>query len=242
MREPVPAISVVVPVYDEEDNVGPLAEEIRAALAPLGRPWELIYVDDGSTDRTAEACAAVPQVRLVRHAHNRGQSAATLSGIRAARGTTIVTLDGDRQNDPAAIPALLQALDNHDAACGIRTPRQDSRWRRFGSRLAYRVRNALLRDGIVDIGCSLRAFPREVGLWLPPFDGLHRLMPALWVFMGLRVAQLPVPHRPRAAGRSKYGNLRRGARGLFDLVGLCWLKRRLLAPPVLLPPQPPPAG
>ncbi|RME71403.1 MAG: glycosyltransferase [Planctomycetota bacterium] len=223
-------VSVVVPVYNEQDNVAPLADEIRAAMERTGRPWELIYVDDGSSDRTAEICEGLEGVRLVRHAHNLGQSAATVTGIRAARGETIVTLDGDGQNDPASIPELLAALETHDVAQGIRAKRRDTLWRRFGSRLAWLVRNLVVRDGIKDIGCSLRAFPRDVALWLPPFDGLHRLMPALFVFLGLRVRQVETNHRPRTAGVSKYGNLKRGARGLFDLLGLLWLKRRMISP------------
>ncbi len=223
-------VSVVVPVYNEEDNVAPLAAEIAEAVAQTGRRWELIYVDDGSSDRTAEVCAGLEGVRLIRHSHNMGQSAATVTGIRAASGAIIVTLDGDGQNDPAAIPELLAALETHDVAQGIRTARRDTLWRRFGSRLAWLVRNLVLRDGIVDIGCSLRAFPRDIALWLPPFDGLHRLMPALFVFLGLRVKQVPTHHRPRTRGVSKYGNLSRGARGLFDLIGLLWLKRRMISP------------
>jgi len=221
-------VSVVVPVYCEAPNVGPLAEEICAALEPLGRAYELIFVDDGSPDDTAAACKAIRGVRTLRHPKNLGQSAATLTGIHAARGETIVTLDGDGQNDPAAIPELLRALETNDVAVGYRQKREDTFSRRFASRLAYRVRNLVLRDRIVDIGCSLRAFPREDALALPAFDGYHRLLPALFVFRGLSVAQLPTLHRPRVAGISKYTNLRRGTRGLFDLVGLFWLKRRML--------------
>lgn len=221
-----PQISVVVPVYNEAENVAPLVAEIRAALDPLGRRYEVILVDDGSTDGTAEKAAAQPAT-LLRHDRNRGQSAATITGIRAARGSIVVTLDGDRQNDPASIPLLLDALATADCAVGIRTNRQDTLSRRFASRIAYRVRNFVLRDGIRDIGCSLRAFPREEALRLPEFDGFHRLMPALLVFRGNRVAQVPTHHRPRTAGVSKYGNLKRGARGLFDLLGLLWLKKRM---------------
>ena len=221
-----PEVSVVIPVLDEAGNVGPLAREVAAALA--GRSWELVFVDDGSTDGTAEACAGLPATRVVRHPRNLGQSAATITGIRAARGRVIVTLDGDGQNDPAAIPALLAALDDHDAAVGYRVNRQDPLSRKLASRFAHLVRAAFLRDGIKDVGCALRAFPREVGLSLPVYDGVHRHLPSVLCFLGLRVAQVPTAHRPRVSGRSKYGNLRRGARGLFDLLGLLWLRRRLL--------------
>lgn len=222
-----PEISVVVPVFNEEENVAPLAEEIRAAIAPTGRSFEIVFVDDGSTDATAANAQAVPDLVLLRHDRNRGQSAATITGLRAARGDLIVTLDGDRQNDPASIPDLLAALDGADAAVGYRVNRQDTLSRKLASRFAYRVRNLVLHDRIRDIGCSLRAFPREEATHLPEFDGLHRLMPALLVFRGLRIAQVPTKHRPRTAGISKYGNLKRGARGLFDLVGLLWLKKRM---------------
>ena len=223
-----PDLSVVVPLYNEEANVAPLAEELVRALEPTGRAFELVFVDDGSTDGTASACAAQPRVRCVTHAQNRGQSAAVLTGIQAAAGAWIVTLDGDLQNDPASIPDLLKALEGHDVAIGVRAKRRDGWSKRWASRLAYRVRNLVLRDGIVDIGCALRVFPREEGLRLPAFDGVHRLMPALFVFRGLSVAQVPTHHRARRAGVSKYGNLRRGWRGLFDLLGLWWLKHRLL--------------
>ena len=223
------ALSVVVPLYDEADSVPTLTAELRQAIDPLGLEYELIYVDDGSRDATAATCAAQEGVTLIAHARNRGQSAATLTGIRAARGRLILTLDGDGQNDPASIPALFEALDGqHDVAVGYRAQRRDTVSRRFASRLAYRVRHLVLGDGIVDIGCSLRLFPRDEGLRLPAFDGVHRLMPALFVFRGLRVAQVPTHHRPRVAGRSKYDNAKRGLRGLFDLLGLFWLKRRLL--------------
>jgi dolichol-phosphate mannosyltransferase len=222
-----PEISVVVPVYDEADNVVPLAQELRTVLHAADRTFELIFVDDGSTDGTAARAGSVPDIRVLRHPRNRGQSAATITGMRAARGDLILTLDGDGQNDPASIPDLLAALADADVAVGFRVNRQDTASRRAASRIAYRIRNLVLHDRIRDIGCSLRVFPREEAARLPEFDGLHRLMPALFVFRGLRVAQVPTRHRARTAGRSKYGNLKRGARGLFDLVGLYWLKRRM---------------
>jgi dolichol-phosphate mannosyltransferase len=187
----------------------------------------LIYVDDGSDDGTPDACGKIEFVRCIVHPKNLGQSAATVTGIRNAQAELIVTLDGDRQNDPASIPDLLEALKDADMAQGIRRKRNDSFNRRFASRFAYFVRNLFLRDRIKDIGCSLRAFPREAGLMLPQFNGVHRLMPAIFVFMGMKVAQVETEHRPRTAGVSKYGNLKRGARGLLDLMGLFWLKRRI---------------
>lgn len=221
-------LSVVIPVFEEAESVGPLAAEIHRALAGRRGRYELVFVDDGSRDGTAEACRGLQGVRLLRHSRNRGQSAAILTGIEHARGETIVTLDGDGQNDPVSIPALLAALERADVAVGTRRNRRDPLSRRVASRFARRVRELVLGDGIEDVGCSLRAFPRREALALPRFDGLHRVMPALFVLRGLRVAQVPTRHRPRVAGVSKYGNLRRGARGLLDLIGLYWLKRRLL--------------
>jgi len=222
-----PEVSVVIPVYNEVDNVGPLADEVKSVLDAAGVGFELIYVDDGSSDGTAEKCKSLGWVRIIKHPKNLGQSAATITGIWAARGETLVTLDGDRQNDPGAIPALLAALKDHDVAVGFRKKRNDTFGRRLASRTAYVVRNLLLRDRIVDIGCSLRAFPKSVGMRLPHFNGVHRLMPAIFVFMKCKVAQIPTEHRARTAGVSKYGNLKRGARGLLDLMGLYWLKKRI---------------
>ncbi|MBZ0136935.1 MAG: glycosyltransferase family 2 protein [Planctomycetes bacterium] len=222
-----PDVSVVIPVYNEVDNVAPLAEEVKAAMDAAGRSFELVYVDDGSSDGTPAACDKITWVRCITHARNLGQSAATITGILNARADLVVTLDGDRQNDPASIPDLLEALKQGDVAQGIRRKRNDKFNRRVASRIAYFVRNLFLRDGIRDIGCSLRAFPREAGLMLPRFNGVHRLMPAIFVFMGMKVAQVPTEHRARTAGVSKYGNLKRGARGLLDLMGLYWLKKRI---------------
>lgn len=221
-----PEVSVVVPVFNEAENVETLAREIADAMTSTGRGFEILFVDDGSQDDTAARCERQGLVRLLRHPRNLGQSAAVLTGMWAARGDVLVTLDGDGQNDPAAIPDLLAALNNCDVAQGVRTRRNDTLWRRFGSRFARWIRGAFLRDGIVDTGCALRAFPRREGLFLPAFNGLHRLMPVLFVFRGLKVAQIPVHHRPRTAGISKYGNTRRALRGLLDLWGLFWLKRR----------------
>ncbi|MCA8912506.1 MAG: glycosyltransferase family 2 protein [Planctomycetes bacterium] len=222
-----PEVSVVIPVYNEVDNVGPLADEVKAAMEAAGKTFELVYVDDGSTDGTPAACDKIGWVRCIVHAKNAGQSAATITGIQNAKADLIVTLDGDRQNDPASIPDLLEALKDADVAQGIRKKRNDKLNRRIASRTAYFVRNLFLRDRIKDIGCSLRAFPKAAGLMLPQFNGVHRLMPAIFVFMGMKVAQVPTEHRARTAGVSKYGNLKRGARGLLDLMGLYWLKKRI---------------
>lgn len=225
--EPIIDVTVVIPVYNEVDNVIKLAEEVKAALEPLDVTWELIYVDDGSDDGTPAKVGELDYAQCIVHEKNAGQSAATITGIWAAKGTTIITMDGDGQNDPAAIPELLETLKTYDMAQGIREKRNDSFGRRLASRFAYMVRNIVARDRIKDTGCSLRAFPREAALKLPQFNGVHRLMPGIFVFMGLNVGQIMTNHRPRTAGISKYGNLKRGIRGLVDLCGLFWMKRRL---------------
>ncbi|MBV9813760.1 MAG: glycosyltransferase family 2 protein [Acetobacteraceae bacterium] len=227
-----PLLSVVVPVRNEAENIAPLVAEIGAALA--GLPHEIVYVDDGSTDATAAALAAAePPVRWLRHRTSCGQSAAIATGIRAARGAWIATLDGDGQNDPADIPALLaraRAEDGGDVSpllvAGHRTRRRDRLIKRLSSRIANGVRARLLGDRTPDTGCGLKVFRREAFLDLPRFDHMHRFLPALFLRAGGRVISVPVNHRPRVRGRSNYGTLDRLWVGLFDLVGVMWLMRR----------------
>ncbi|HEX7124154.1 MAG TPA: glycosyltransferase family 2 protein [Thermodesulfobacteriota bacterium] len=233
-------VSVVVPVLDEADNVLPLVAEIRAALA--GRRFEVVYVDDGSTDETparlAEAAARWPELRVLRHDGRYGQSAAIRTGVRAARAPVVVTLDGDGQNDPADIPAMLAALGAPSAGrpvglvTGQRTRRRDAWLRRVSSRVANGVRSRVLGDGVADTGCGLKAFARETFLDLPYFDHMHRFLPALVQREGYAVHVVPVGHRPRRAGRSKYGTLDRLFAGLVDLAGVFWLRRRARVPRV----------
>ena len=230
-----PELSVVIPVYNEAGNVAPLADEVKASLA--GKiAYELIFVDDGSTDATATELAALATsdaaVRPVRHKGNFGQSAGTLTGVRAARAPLVVTLDGDMQNDPADIPKLHAALD--DPRCGmvsgIRLGRRDTWVRRMSSRIANGVRNRALGDGAVDTGCGLKLFRREAFLALPRFDHMHRFLPALMQRDGWTVHYVPVAHRPRAKGVSKYGMFDRLGVGIVDLLGAMWLRRRALSP------------
>lgn len=235
-----PTLSVVVPVRNEGPNILPLIDEIRRALG--GVAHEIVYVDDGSSDDTGarlrEAAHAAPLVAR-RHRAGCGQSAAIVTGVHAATGEWIATLDGDGQNDPADIPALLARAAAEGGAfvlvAGHRTLRRDRWVKRTTSRLANRVRAALLHDATPDSGCGLKLFRREAFLALPHFDHMHRYLPALFIRAGGRVVSMPVNHRPRTRGRSKYGTLDRLWVGLFDLVGMCWLQRRGTRPDVEAP-------
>ena len=228
---PSPPLSVVVPVKDEAGNVGPLAREIAAALA--GESHEILFVDDGSTDGTAAALAALkselPQLRVLRHDRNLGQSRSIRSGVLAARGDIIVTLDGDGQNDPADIPKLLAMLRADSQAAmvsGVRVKRKDSVSRRLASKLGNGFRSMLLGDGATDTGCGLKVFRRSVFLELPYFDHFHRFLIALVQREGWKVTFVPVNHRPRLTGTSKYTNLGRLLVSMQDLLGVRWLQRR----------------
>jgi dolichol-phosphate mannosyltransferase len=225
-------LSVVIPVLNEADNVGPLLEEVVAALEG-GLAFEVIYVDDGSTDATprilADLAARFPMLRIVTHARRYGQSAAIRSGVIAARATWIATLDGDRQNVPADLPRLWARASAPDAPAmiaGQRQKRQDTWTKRISSRIANKVRAAILKDGVTDTGCGLKLFRREVYLSLPYFDHMHRYLPALVRRQGERVETAQVGHRHRPAGTSKYGTLDRLIVGISDLLGVWWLIRR----------------
>lgn len=230
------AISVVVPVKDEAGNVGPLAREIAAALA--GEPaQEIIFVDDGSSDGTASALVAlkseIPTLRVLRHGRNLGQSRGIRTGVQAARGEIIVTLDGDGQNDPADIPKLLAALraEPHvGLVSGVRVKRKDTASRRIASRLGNGFRNLMLGDGASDTGCGLKAFRRQAFLDLPYFDHIHRYLIALVLRDGWKVTFVPVNHRPRLSGASKYTNFGRLLVSMQDLLGVRWLQRRHRGP------------
>ena len=250
---PTPLLSVVVPVRNEGANILPLVAEIRAAL--VGLDAEIVYVDDGSMDDTAQKlteAAGQPGAPLTRRRHRRscGQSAAICTGVRAARGGWIATLDGDGQNDPADIPALLSRAQAEEGSregpkegierspilvAGHRTTRRDTWAKRASSRVANRVRATLLSDATPDTGCGLKVFRREAYLELPHFDHMHRFLPALILRAGGRVISVPVRHRPRLRGRSNYGVLDRLWAGVFDLAGVYWLQRRWQRPEVETP-------
>lgn len=232
-------LSVVVPVRNEAENIAPLVAEIHAALS--GRvAFEIVYVDDGSDDGTAAALQAAKgafaELRVIRHDRGCGQSRAVITGVEAARAPFVATLDGDGQNDPASIWPMWERLCQDGApdpalvVCGHRRNRKDTGWRRFVSRFANRIRAALLRDDTPDSGCGLKLFSREAFLDLPRFDHMHRFLPALFLTRGQRVVSVEVIHRPRERGRSKYGTWDRAWAGIWDLMGVVWLRRRSTYP------------
>jgi dolichol-phosphate mannosyltransferase len=231
-----PYLSVVVPFFDEQGNVSALHGELVAALAGVNGGVELLYVDDGSRDGTGEAlaklAAADARVRVLSFAQNRGQTAALAAGFAAARGEVIATLDGDGQNDPADLPRLLAALGAADVVNGVRTQRQDSWLRKLSSRIANGVRNWATGERVSDVGCSLRVMRAPFVKRVKLYRGLHRFLPTLLRMEGARLAELPVSHRPRRAGRSKYGVSNRLFVALADLMAVRWMqKRQLPAPP-----------
>lgn len=232
-------VSIVVPVRNEAGNVGPLIDEIVAALDGRWR-FEIVYVNDGSTDTTHDEIAAAAhkygKVREIRHAVSTGQSAAVRTGVRHARGAVVATLDGDGQNNPIFLPALIEAIIQGGGrvglAAGQRVGRQASGFKRMQSRVANKVRDTILRDGTRDTGCGLKAFPREVFMAMPYFDGLHRFLPALVRREGYEIAYVDVVDRPRHAGVSNYGFFDRLWIGIMDLAGVWWLIRRKRPTPV----------
>lgn len=225
-----PEISLVIPVYNEEESLPVLAAEIREALAPLGRTYEVIYVDDGSTDRSPEVLRKLARedgtVRIIRQLRNAGQSAALDAGFRFARGGIVVTLDADLQNDPADIPRLLSTLDGCDVVTGIRTRRQDNWVRRASSKIANGVRNRATHESITDVGCTLKAFRADYLRCIPMFTGMHRFLPTLLRLEGARVTEVPVNHRPRLHGQPKYGIGNRIWKTLADLFAVRWMQKR----------------
>jgi dolichol-phosphate mannosyltransferase len=220
-----PAISVVVPLYNEEGNVAELQRQIETALAT--RDYEIVLVDDASTDNTLANIPGGERVRVIQFEKNSGQSAAMHAGIHSARGEVIVTLDGDLQNDPADIPAMLTMLNQGwDLVCGYRQKRKDTAFKRLQSRIANAVRARFVGDGVRDTGCTLKAMRRDCREALLLFNGMHRFIPALIRNMGWRVTELPVNHRARVSGVSKYGFGNRAWRATMDMLGVRWLNSR----------------
>jgi dolichol-phosphate mannosyltransferase len=222
-----PAVSVIVPLFNEEENMSILQSELRAALGGLDH--EIIFVDDGSIDRTVERIEPGPNIRVIRLEKNTGQSAAIYAGLQAARGTTAVLIDGDLQNDPADIPRLLAEIARGaDLVCGYRVQRKDTLVKRLTSRIANAVRSRFTKDGVRDTGCTLKAMRRECVSALLPFKGMHRFIPALIKAAGYRLVEIPVKHRPRRFGQSKYGLGNRALRATVDMFGVRWLLARRL--------------
>lgn len=229
-----PDLSVVFPVYNEEENLPILLEEIARALAPTGRSYEVIAVDDGSRDRSLavlhELRAKYPQLRVLTFAKNAGQTAALDAGWRAAHGTYVVSLDADLQNDPADIPGMLRKLegDGVDMVIGVRVNRNDTWSRRMQSKIGNGVRNWLTKDQVTDTGCSLKMVKREAVEKVKLFTGMHRFLPTLVRMQGYKVVEMPVNHRARQFGVSKYGAMNRAFRGLADCLAVRWMGKRLL--------------
>jgi len=224
--------SVILPLYNESGNLEQLLREVQDVLNGVGGGYEVIFVDDGSTDSSAEVLkelkeASPDTVHVLSHHRNFGQSAALLTGLQAASGEILITLDGDGQNVPADIPLLLAELANgRDVVCGVRQHRQDGWVRHLSSRLARRVRNLLVGDTFIDSGCNFRVFRREVVRFLPAFNGVHRFVPVLLQRQGFAVVEIPVSHRPRLHGVSKYGIGNRLWRGIADCLAVRWWGKR----------------
>jgi dolichol-phosphate mannosyltransferase len=220
-----PVVSVIIPVFNEEDNISILQSELGRALAGLDH--EIIFVDDGSSDRTADKIERRPEVRVLRFEKNIGQSTAMYAGLTAARGATLVLIDGDLQNDPADIPKLLAEVSRGaDLVCGYREKRKDTAVKRLTSRIANFVRSRFTKDGVRDTGCTLKAMRRECVSALVPFKGMHRFIPALVKGAGYRLVEVPVNHRARRFGKSKYGLGNRALRATVDMFGVRWLLSR----------------
>lgn len=231
-------VSVIVPVRDEEASIPKLAEEISEAMGRTGKRWECIWVDDGSTDGTRAALAAVaskhPQHRFLELDGQFGQSAALSAGFERARGSIVATLDGDGQNDPADIPRLLERLERGDVDMvnGVRQKRRDSFLRRLSSRIGNGFRNWVTGERVSDVGCSLRVFRKWCVEGIVVFRGMHRFLPTLARMQGARIAELPVNHRPRTVGRTKYGIGNRLWVGIADTLAVRWMQRRLVRPKI----------
>jgi glycosyltransferase involved in cell wall biosynthesis len=225
-------LSIVIPVYNEAENIEPLLERLSAALTPWPGDVEFVFVDDGSTDGTLEILRQAQKtdnrIRIAHFRRNHGQTAAMAAGFRLAQGEAVVTLDGDLQNDPAEIPRLVEMLGEWDCVCGVRTRRQDSLWKRISSRIGNGFRNWATGDSIVDTGCTLKAFRRECLDRLELYKGMHRFLPTLLKMRGFRVTQVPVSHHPRLRGETKYGTWGRLTKGLADVWAVRWMKKNRL--------------
>ncbi len=228
----LPYLSVVIPVFNEEQNLKPLAEELLAVLHSLNKAFEVIFIDDGSTDKSLQILKSLQSansgIRIITFIKNCGQTAAFDAGIKAAQGEVIVTMDADLQNDPGDIPRLLEKIGDYDAVCGWREKRNDNLTRRVSSIIANRVRNRLSGEDIRDVGCSLKAFRSVYAKKMVLFNGMHRFFPTLIKMEGGSVTEIPVNHRPRRFGTPKYNIRNRVVRSFVDLLAVCWMKKRKL--------------
>jgi len=228
-----PNISLVIPVYNEGESLPVLFEEVMAALEKLREPFEIIFIDDGSTDNSGAILRGFAEedgrIKVATFVKNCGQSAAFAAGFQIAQGQVVVTMDADLQNDPRDIPLLLDKIEPYDLVCGWRANRQDPWLKRSSSRIANRIRNWLSDENINDVGCSLKAFRRECLQSFPYFNGMHRFFPTLVKMGGYSVVEVKVNHRPRRYGETKYGIRNRALRGFMDLLAVRWMKRRRIA-------------
>lgn len=226
------SLSIVIPVFNEEGNVGPLLERVTQAIADWQGAVEIVFVDDGSSDRTLdllkEAQEIDPRIRIAHFRKNLGQTAAMAAGFQLARGEAIATIDADLQNDPVEIPRLVEMLTEWDVVCGVRTRRKDTWWKRMTSHLANGFRNWVTCDNIVDTGCTLKAYRRECLEGLKLYKGMHRFLPTLIKMRGYRVTQVPVSHHQRLAGKTKYGTWGRLVKGLGDVWAVRWMKKNYI--------------
>lgn len=226
-------VSVILPCYNERDNLEPLTAELLSSLGKTGRDYEILFIDDASTDGSAEVLDGLarshPRVRIVRHLQNAGESAAQATGFRVARGRLLVTMDADLQNDPVDIPRFLEALESADVVCGVRLERRDDWLRRVSSRVANGFRNWVTGDRVRDAGCAYRGIHRRVVRELPVFNGMHRFVPTLARAQGFQISEIEVHHRPRIAGESKYGVWDRLGRGIVDCLAIRWWRWRAIA-------------
>jgi dolichol-phosphate mannosyltransferase len=226
------SLSIIIPVYNEAENISPLFAKLETAFADWQESVEFVIIDDGSTDGTLELLREVQardaRVRIGHFRRNLGQTAAMAAGFRLARGSAVVTLDGDLQNDPAEIPRLVTMLKHWDVVCGVRTERRDSVVKRLSSRIANGFRNWATGDNIVDTGCTLKAFRGECLQRLELYNGMHRFLPTLLKMQGYRVTQVPVSHHPRLRGKTKYGTLGRLFKTLPDVWAVRWMKRNYI--------------
>lgn len=226
------AYSVVIPLKNEAENIIVLIEELQPVMEQLGKPWELICIDDGSTDGTDQILKELSKqkeyLRLISFDRNYGQSSAFDAGFKAAKGDFVITLDGDGQNDPHDIPSLLGLIQNSDLVCGIRLKRKDTLSKRWISKMANLVRNWLCDDGVQDTGCSLKIYRKECLDKIKMFNGMHRFLPALFKIEGFRIKQIPVNHRERLRGKSNYNFFNRSLNTLADLFAVRWMKKRHL--------------